>query len=410
MVTTSLPQAIDIGIIGAGPQALTLMLHLLHKRPKFRHKVLVFDPSGTWLQQWRHQFAAQDILHLRSPAVHHPAPNPYELRKFAENRPQELFEPYSLPSTQLFDDFCHYLTQKYQLTAQVYPAQVNQIIPDSSRFQLILANGQSIIARRVILATGGGKPNFPNWVKQIQGNYPKDRVIHSSQVDLRFLNLQGERILMIGGGLSSGHLALGGVTRGAKIDLMVRRRLQAKLFDAEPGWLGPKYLKGFMAEESWEKRWQMIQDARNGGSMTPEVLLKLRRLSRDAQLTLIEECEVSEALWQEENWQVTCKNGEKYYYDRVWLATGTQLNGENHPLLADIKKYYGIQWVKGLPVLDSYLRIPKSELFIMGALAGLQLGPTARNLSGGIRGSQQIVEALIKPSLAQSLNFLKTVS
>ena len=51
--------------------------------------------------------------------------------------------------------------------------------------------------------------------------------------------------------------------------LMIRRQLSEKLFDAEPGWLGPKYLKGFFAQSDWEQRVMMIQQARNGGSMTP---------------------------------------------------------------------------------------------------------------------------------------------
>ncbi|MGL4619421.1 MAG: FAD/NAD(P)-binding protein, partial [Chroococcidiopsis sp.] len=73
----------DIAIIGAGPHALTLIAYLLQKRKKLRHGFAVFDPSGMWLQQWQQQFAAFEIPHLRSPAVHHPDPNPYALRKFA---------------------------------------------------------------------------------------------------------------------------------------------------------------------------------------------------------------------------------------------------------------------------------------------------------------------------------------
>jgi hypothetical protein len=40
---------------------------------------------------------------------------------------------------------------------------------------------------------------------------------------------------------------------------MTRRYFQEKLFDAEPGWLGPKYLKGFAAEPDCHSRWETIQ-------------------------------------------------------------------------------------------------------------------------------------------------------
>ncbi|UWU47461.1 L-lysine 6-monooxygenase (NADPH-requiring) [Limnospira platensis C1] len=100
MFDRPLPSLIDLAIVGAGPQALTLVTHILQKRQKFRNRFMVLDPSGTWLEQWRHQFKAQEIPHLRSPAVHHPDPDPYSLRRFAENRSMELFPPttYQEPS------------------------------------------------------------------------------------------------------------------------------------------------------------------------------------------------------------------------------------------------------------------------------------------------------------------------
>lgn len=81
MTVKALPKQIDIAIVGAGPQALTLVTHILQKKAKLRRRILVLDPSGIWLSQWRHQFAAQEIPHLRSPAVHHPNPNPLSRSK-----------------------------------------------------------------------------------------------------------------------------------------------------------------------------------------------------------------------------------------------------------------------------------------------------------------------------------------
>lgn len=402
MEMTLPPNYIDIAIVGAGPQSLTLITHILHKKPKLRPHILVFDPSGQWLQKWQHQFAAQEIPHLRSPAVHHPEPNPYALRQFAENRPNELFPPYDLPGTQLFTDFCREVSKRYQLTEQVYPDAVRRILPLDGRFQLLLARGESLVARRVVLATGDGKPSIPDWVNKIKTPYPEFALIHSSQVDLRQLSLTGEHILIVGGGLSSGHLAVGAISRGAKVDLMVRRELQEKLFDADPGWLGPKYLKGFMAESDYQKRWQMIKQARNGGSFTPEMMLKLRRLNREGKINLRERCQVIAAEWHNNYWRVKCLDGDTYIYDRIWLATGSELEAENHSLLGDIWDRYPTQFVQGLPILDDYLRVSGQELFIMGGLAALHLGPTARNLSGGIKASQRISEALVKPSLAIS--------
>ncbi|MBW4553616.1 MAG: lysine N(6)-hydroxylase/L-ornithine N(5)-oxygenase family protein [Aphanocapsa sp. GSE-SYN-MK-11-07L] len=175
------------------------------------------------------------IPHLRSPAVHHPDPNPFALRRFAESRPQELHSPYDLPGTQLFEEFCQDIVDRWQLEDHVFPGQVVRIepVPEGRRlrFRLWLAQGQSILARRVVVANRGGTPHFPDWVKQISTPYPGDRLCHSSQIDLRSTQLQGEQVLIIGGGLTSGHLAIGAIASGAKVALMHRRQFYEKLFE-----------------------------------------------------------------------------------------------------------------------------------------------------------------------------------
>lgn len=389
-------------IIGAGPHALTLATHLLHKQPK-PNKIKVFDPSGVWLSQWHHQFACQNIPHLRSPAVHHPDPNPFALRKFAENRSHELFPPYDLPGTKLFEDFCADLVQRYPLADRVVPSQVIDIVPLNhrrrSQFLLVLGNGETVEARRVVLATGGGVLQVPDWVSQISSPFPPERLSHSQQLDLRSLYPSGEQVLIVGGGLTSAHLVLGLIARGATVTLMVRRPLREKLFDADPGWLGPKYLKGFEAESCWPVRSQMIQQARDGGSITPGLMIQLRRAIRQGKLILLENCQVQRAIW-ENNWQVECDRGDRINFDRILLATGTKLHADSHPLLKNILSIYPTEIIDGLPVLDQHLRLPGCEFFLMGGLAALQLGPVARNLAGARMAAARIVPALIKPSLA----------
>jgi cation diffusion facilitator CzcD-associated flavoprotein CzcO len=406
----ALPGQIDIAIVGAGPHALTLVAHLLQKRQQMRQRFMVFDPSGTWISQWQKRFAALEIPHLRSPAVHHPDANPFALRAFAESRSAELFPPYDLPGTQLFQDFCQSVSQRWQLQERVYPDQVIKIEPIAPRqFRLGLSNGQSLLARRVVIADGGGgTPQIPDWVSQIPSSYPPDRLLHSSQIDLRGLRLQGERVLIVGGGLTSGHLALGAIARGAQVILMTRRQLFEKLFDADPGWLGPKYLKDFWAESDWSKRWQMIQQARNGGSMTPAVLTQLRQLSREGKITFYEHCQVAQATWKD-SWKLCCDNYAAHdcihqsQIDRIWLSTGTTLDASCNPLLQNVMKTHPIPIINGLPILDDHLRWRGCELFVMGGLAALRVGPSARNLSGARMASDRIVPALTKASLARSI-------
>lgn len=399
---SSMPTQIEIAIVGAGPHALTLATHLLQKSPQMRNKFLVFDPSSTWMSQWRHQFAALEIPNLRSPSVHHPHPHPNALRRFAQFRSEELFPPYHLPGTQLFEDFCEDVVHRWHLENRVWQARVSRIEPITYRrdrcFRVVLEDGHSVIARRAVLAMGGGIPQVPDWVDKIRSSYPWGRLCHSHQVDLGRLSLRGERILIVGGGLTSGHLAMGAIARGAKVLLMSRRNLQEKLFDADPGWLGPKYLKGFQAESDWQKRWEMIQVARNGGSITPAMMEQLRQARNEGKISFHEQSQVVDAVWQGQAWQLQCSDGKVHECDRIWLATGTKFNVCQTPLLHEIQNSYPTQLVNGLPVIDKYLRWPNCDLFVMGGLAALQLGPVARNLSGARMASHSIAPALMKES------------
>ena len=402
-----IPETVDIAIIGAGPQALTLVTHLLQKKASLRDRLVVFDRAGTWMAQWKQQFGALEIPHLRSPAVHHPDPNPYALRAFAANRPSELFPPYDLPGTQLFQGFCEDVIERWRLGDGVIGASIRDIEPiqieGRDRFRLHIQDHPPSLARRVILATGGGPPRLPDWLAEIAPTYPPERLQHSSQIDLRTLHLGGEEILIVGSGLTSGHLALGAIRRGARVTLMARRQFYEKLFDADPGWLGPKYLKGFQAELDWGRRSQMIQEARNGGSVTPKILFKLRRLEREGKVQFLENCQITRATWNKGLWDIDCDQpqGSLPSFDRLWLATGTDFDIRKHPLLQQVQRRYPLETVGGLPQLDEHLRWGKSQLFLMGPGTALQVGPVARNIYGGKLASQRIVPALTKSSLAR---------
>jgi hypothetical protein len=393
---------IDIAIIGAGVHALTLTLHLLQKRQGLREKILVFDPSGNWLTQWHRQFAAQEIPHLRSPVVHHPAPDSFALRRFAETRPDELFPPYDLPSTKLFRDFCQNAIASQRLDERLITAKVIDLEPITSPrlgFRLGLNHGKSITAKRVVLATNNSIQQIPHWVERIAPNFPSDRLVHSSDLNLASQHLAGETILIVGGGLTSGHLALGAIARGAKVLLLSRRQFKEKLFDADAGWLGPKYLKGFHAETDWQKRREIVLSARDGGSMTPSVMTQLRREHHQGRLEFHPECEVAQACWNGTKWQIVCTDGMELTCDRLWLATGTRFDAKAEPLLNQVMQQYPQPLVNGFPILDEHLRWHGCELFVMGGLAALRVGPTARNISGARMASDRIVPALIKSTI-----------
>ncbi|MCY4331667.1 MAG: FAD/NAD(P)-binding protein [Cyanobacteria bacterium MAG CAR1_bin_15] len=393
----------ELVIVGAGPQALSLCCLLLQKRPRWRRHLRIIDPSGRWLSRWQRQMQCFEIPCLRSPSPHHPHPNPNALRSYAQERgrSRELEGPYGLPRTVLFNEFCQSVVEEFQVAHQVQAASLEDIhvqAGGSGSLHLTLSDGSLIPARRLVIATGAGEPVLPDWVRRIPCSYPKEALQHSRRIDLTTCReMEGQRVLIVGCGLTSAHLALGAIQRGARVSLLCRRKLRSKLFDTDPGWLGPKYLKAFQGEPCWRRRRQQVLAARDGGSITPRLTVALQREHRQGSLQIHESCQVRHALWSAGQWRILCnEDNRSLLADRIWLATGHTLGVSRQPLLRQLHKQQQIELVDDWPVLSDDLRWPGTNVHLMGGMAALRLGPAARNLFGGREAARLISRAAIK--------------
>jgi cation diffusion facilitator CzcD-associated flavoprotein CzcO len=392
----------DLVIVGAGPQALTVCCLLLQKRSRLLRRLRIVDPSGRWLSRWERQMGRYEIPWLRSPSPHHPHPNPHALRRFAQDqqRSHELEGAYGLPHTKLFAAFCREVIAEFQLERCVHAASVEHIaVPSDGTgpLELGLNDGATLRAGRVVIATGNGTPQVPAWATTLCGDHPPQVLCHSDAIDLPALQLSpGERILIVGGGLTSAHLALGALRRGAQVHLLCRRNLKHKPFDADPGWLGPKHLKAFQGEACMHRRRHLVLAARDGGSITPEAAADLRQAQRRGALQLHEHCQVTSARWRSDGWSIVCGEGQQLAADRIWLATGHRQGVSQHPLLRQLHQQRPIELVDDWPVLSSDLSWPGTLVHVMGGLSALRIGPTARNLFGGREAAQRICRSVVK--------------
>jgi len=390
-------------IAGAGPHALALAARLLCKRPSWRRRLRVVDPAGAWLSRWQRQMGQYEIPWLRSPSPHHPHPNPHALRRFALERQRawQLEGPYGLPHTDLFADFCSSVVEEFGLAASLANGHLTQLrLPPSGSGPLTLsfADGTEQQARRLVIATGAGAPRLPAWVAPCAGRHPREALQHSSTIDLRALpSLHGQRIAIVGGGLTAAHLVLGALRLGARVVLLCRRTLRERPFDADPGWLGPKYLKGFEAEPSMARRRQLVLEARDGGSIPPETAHRLRQAARHGNnLTIFEGFLVQKAQWVDGGWILLGPEDTHLSADRLWLATGQRLGVSHCPLMRQLQQQRPAPLEGDWPLLGPDLSWPGTSVSVMGGLAALQLGPAARNLYGGRLAAQRITRAWIK--------------
>ena len=92
---------------------------------------------------------------------------------------------------------------------------------------------------------------------------------HSGEIDLANANdIAGQKIAVIGG-VNCGTSNASALDKGALVDMILRRPLQIRNFDTDPGWLGPKYLNDYYAESDAHRRIKLARVACNGGSIPP---------------------------------------------------------------------------------------------------------------------------------------------
>jgi len=388
---------IDVCILGAGPHGLAAAVHLRHADPSL--KVSVLDPSGKWMARWSAQFSQAEISTLRSPVVHHPSPDPYALTEFiANNGLARSGLKYDPPTTAAFAQFCQSLIQEVGLADPI--AVAPRSLCSKDKHLTIEAKGvPTFRARHLIVATNPHRRPIPDWVWPLTGRQP-DMVMNGSDVDLPALpSLTGERIAIIGGGLTAAHLACGAASRGAHVQLISRRNLDIRTFDTAPGWLGPKYLAAFDAEPSPQRRLASARLARGGGSIPEWMHTRLTDFDGNGQIELCESTQVHAAQPQlAGGCELHLTRGDSLHADRVWLATGTQADPHAlrclRPLLADVAD------VKGFPLLTDELRMGPHPAFMMGRATMLSLGPAAGNLWGAQRAAHRITQAITGVDLA----------
>ncbi|XP_041936110.1 uncharacterized protein zgc:113276 isoform X1 [Alosa sapidissima] len=355
---------------------------------------------------------------------------------------------FSLPGTQLSVDFFREQVRKYNLDSVLIKGTVDRIVPVLSGkevlyFRVLTQSGDTLEAKRVVVATGPTRSqmaNIPAWVSAVGENYPEETLQHTVQLmhHLALLRWQqraesptqehncpappgppsvcrpGQKLMVIGGGLTSAHIVSMALQQGAShVTWLMRKHLQLKQFDVgdvesligryshvEHGIKmdGLAFLRQFYNERSLHKRLAMIRQARKGGAVTPEAYAQLQPYITTGQLTIKAYCQVSQAEWcyQGQMWRLALSGGDHWTGDKIWLATGCKLDVSQDPLLSDTMKAFPIQVIDGWPCVSENLQWdPGCPLYLMGQYAALQIGPHAVNLAGGQAASLRIAKDII---------------
>uniref|UniRef100_A0A3P9LE15 Zgc:113276 n=1 Tax=Oryzias latipes TaxID=8090 RepID=A0A3P9LE15_ORYLA len=355
---------------------------------------------------------------------------------------------FSLPGTKLSVDFFKDQVQRYKLDKVLVKDTVENIIPvtvdntdmeddqaihdQTSReierirdgvekrvkyFKVQLQEGGVVKVHHVVIATGPTRAqmaNIPSWVQNIGESYPEESLQHTvhlmhwqpkSKQKLEGTNGQhsketfsnqvceaGQRVMVVGGGLTSAHVVSVALQQGAShVTWVMRKHLQLKQFDVgdveslvgryshvEHGIKmdGQAYLRQFYTERSLHKRLAMIRQARKGGAVTPEAYIQLQPFILSGQVEVKTYCQVNEARWcyKDQAWSLSLSTGDCWTGDRIWLATGCKLDVNQDPLLTEVMKEFPIQVLDGWPCITENLKWTEGcPLYLMGQYAALQV-------------------------------------
>ncbi|MEM6287880.1 MAG: FAD/NAD(P)-binding protein [Bacteroidota bacterium] len=384
---------LDWLVVGGGVHGTHLSLALTARLGWHRDRVRVLDPHPEPLALWSRQTANTGMAFMRSSLVHHLDLDPYGLKRFARTPEAasvaRFAAPFQRPSYALFQAHTRHVVAENDLDALRVQGRARGLHRTPSGWRVDTEAG-ALDARRVLLAVGNTERLcWPGWARALQE--AGGRVNHLLEAGFdRASVAEGERVAVVGGGISAAQAATTLAQRGPTV-LVSRHEARVHQFDADPGWLGPKRMAGFWREPCLAARRRAIADARHRGSIPPDVLRHLRRAIRRDRLThtvaAIETAGAGPLDTIRLGLVLPDGSPSTVYADRVVLATGFEAArpggawlGEaveaeelplapcGYPRLGAGKEEGPLAWVPGL--------------YAAGSLAELVLGPTARNIAG----------------------------
>lgn len=387
---------LDFVIIGGGIHGTYLSNVLINALGWSPHKIKVLDPLQTPCQRWEHLTEKTGMEFLRSPIVHNLGLSPWELRSFLEknkNGPKaNSFGPYERPSLSLFNKHVESICATgglLQTRTNGSALSIHRLI-NGLRVETTRGN---LDARRVILATSSNdRPLVPQWASKAHKN-----VFHIFESSFSPSSiLPGESIAVVGAGITAAQFALRAcqISPG-KVHLLIRRPLKIAEFDSNACWMGPKCLSIFALEKDYTNRRQLIKQARNKGTVTPEVYAAVENAVKSGKLK-VTVCEVTDCSkagrtkvkLQDTHQDTLCE------VSKVVLATGfvpgrpggalidSIISNLNSPIASD-----------GFPIVDKGLHW-SDGIYVTGALAELEVGPPARNILGARLSGERLMRSL----------------
>lgn len=386
-------QLFDAVVVGAGPYGLSLTAHLAGKGLN----VATFGkPMETWTDKMPRG------IYLRSQWWSTNLSDPqkqYGLKQFFANSDYKPCHPMPL---QLFIDYGLWF-QKHAVPS-VDPTYVSSIERADGQFILTLADGRTVAAPAVVLATGPGYyPSIPAEYTHL----PAELLIHT-ETRRDFHSFAGKRTVVIGGGQSALEWAAFLHEAGAHVDIVVRRpidwlethgeihrtfiqRLRAPGSGIAPGWR-------FWAMEAFPYLFQRLpqerRDAMIKASHWPAGSLNLKEQIL-GKVTLHEGQTAVRVVESDGGVKLTLSDNTTIDADYVIAGTGYRADVSRLSFLspAILEK---VQTHLGSPVLNSWFESSVPGLYFVGFPSLQCFGPLYRFVAGAPASATRVAQAVTR--------------
>ncbi|RSK26181.1 hypothetical protein EJF36_04515 [Bacillus sp. HMF5848] len=377
-------------IIGGGIHGCTVAVYLIKSKIATTEQIRIVDPYKEPLHLWRKNTERIGMKYLRSPFVHHIDVDAFSLTKFAKkHKNEDFYGPYKRPSLELFNEHCMEIMDAVSLHNMWHCGLVKDISKGSGCWRVDINNGESLLAKNVVLSISLiNQPMIPDWIQHVRNG---QNVAHIFDENVKDLTDFEPPIIVVGGGITAAHtcITLSELFPG-NVTLLTRHDLRVHDFDSDPGWLGPKYMTAFHKVNDYGERRKMIQKARYKGSMPKELYNKLSMLVRTEKLKIVID-EVIDISNDERKHKFNLSKQQFLEASSIILTTGFEPTMPKQDWLHRLITAEKLACAScGFPIVKESLEWCKN-LYVTGPLAELELGPTARNISGARKAAERIV-------------------
>jgi cation diffusion facilitator CzcD-associated flavoprotein CzcO len=377
---------VENAIIGAGPYGLSIAAH-------FRATGIESLVIGQPMASWRNNMPSGMMLKSEPFASNLSDPQRlYTLERFSSAHGlayRPMGDPLPIAD---FLDYTRWFQQQTRI--DVADATLIDLRRAANGFELILADGDVICARRVILATG----YLPfKQIPPVLNGLPRELISHSSEHRDLAQQLAGKDVTIVGCGQSALELAVMLHEQNANVRLLARaervvwgsnpnspksmlQRLRSPDAGLGPGWqsvIVSELPKVFRRLPAWARRDYVAKRWGPFGAWW----LQERACDR---FPLLTSHTIAHAVERGGKLVLTVQNPKKtvmFETDHVIAATGYRVDVDRLPYLSEglrakIKTY------EGAPVLNHALQCSVAGLHFVGAASAQSFGPVMRFVYG----------------------------